>query len=237
MSDNQKSVVLQELEALEKFLMEESEPEVQKAAYYIFERIKLNVEKIEGTNEEHLALRFQAIFERIKIYLTIVEPAVSSDNKMTNENQVKVDLCCGASKPKGFIGVDLFGGRGVDIVADLNGRFPFDDNSVDVVRAHDAIEHLPDRIHTMNEIWRICKPNALVDIFVPSTDGRGAFQDPTHVSFWNINSFVYYSVNHPNYYGLCKRYGFLGGFKIEAICNVSGFDNIVHVQAALRAVK
>ncbi len=39
----------------------------------------------------------------------------------------------------------------------------------------------------MNEIWRICKPGATLDILVPSTDGRGAFQDPTHVSFWNIN--------------------------------------------------
>ena len=29
--------------------------------------------------------------------------------------------------------------------------------------------------------------------FTPSTDGRGAFQDPTHVSFWNSNSFWYYT--------------------------------------------
>ena len=27
----------------------------------------------------------------------------------------------------------------------------------------------------------------------PSTDGRGAFQDPTHVSFWNSNSFWYHT--------------------------------------------
>ena len=27
----------------------------------------------------------------------------------------------------------------------------------------------------------------------PSTDGRGAFQDPTHVSFRNSNSFWYYT--------------------------------------------
>lgn len=26
-----------------------------------------------------------------------------------------------------------------------------------------------------------------------STDGRGALQDPTHVSFWNPNSFWYYT--------------------------------------------
>jgi O-antigen biosynthesis protein len=27
----------------------------------------------------------------------------------------------------------------------------------------------------------------------PSTDGRGAFQDPTHVAFYNENSFWYYT--------------------------------------------
>lgn len=156
---------------------------------------------------------------------------------MSNENPVKVDLCCGTTKPDGFIGVDHFPGDNVDIVADLNERFPFEDDSVDVVRAYNAIEHLPDRIRTMNEIWRICKSNARIDILVPSTDGRGAFQDPTHVSYWNINSFLYYSVDHPNFYELCKRYGFRGGFKIESIYDVSGLDNIIFVQAILRAIK
>jgi hypothetical protein len=37
----------------------------------------------------------------------------------------------------------------------------------------------------------------------PSTDGRGAFQDPTHVSFWNKNSFWYYTSEiHAKYIGL-----------------------------------
>jgi predicted SAM-dependent methyltransferase len=157
---------------------------------------------------------------------------------MTEEIKlVKVDLCCGIHKPEGFIGVDHFSGDNVDIVADLTQRFPFEDNAVDILRAHDALEHLPDRIHTMNEIWRICKPGATVDIFVPSTDGRGAFQDPTHVSYWNINSFLYYSVDHPAYYELCQRYGFQGGFRIEKIYNLSSFENIVHVQAILKALK
>ena len=109
-----------------------------------------------------------------------------------NENLVKVDLCCGIRKPEGFIGVDIVQLPGVDIVCNLNEAFPFDDNSVDYLRAHDAIEHLPDKIKTMNEIWRVCKHDAVIDIEVPSTDGRGAFQDPTHISYWNLNSFCYY---------------------------------------------
>ena len=28
---------------------------------------------------------------------------------------------------------------------------------------------------------------------MPSTDGQGTFQDPTHVSFWNSNSIWFYT--------------------------------------------
>ena len=40
---------------------------------------------------------------------------------------------------------------------------------------------------------RVLADKAWAFIEVPSTDGRGAFQDPTHVSYWNQNSFWYYT--------------------------------------------
>lgn len=149
----------------------------------------------------------------------------------------KVDLGCGRHKPSGYIGVDTYKAPGVDIVADLNTRFPFASNTVDELRAHDIVEHLPRQLHTMNEIWRICKPNAVVDIRVPSTDGRGAFQDPTHVSFWNINSFNYYCIEFPAYLELCRTYGFMGMFTLVAIEEESSPDGVIHVRARLKAVK
>jgi hypothetical protein len=45
----------------------------------------------------------------------------------------------------------------------------------------------------MSEIHRVLAHGGWAFIEVPSTDGRGAFQDPTHVSFWNENSFLYYT--------------------------------------------
>ncbi len=45
----------------------------------------------------------------------------------------------------------------------------------------------------MNEIYRILVPGGWLLSRTPSTDGRGAFQDPTHCSFWNPNSFWYYT--------------------------------------------
>lgn len=150
---------------------------------------------------------------------------------------LKVDIGCGDSKPDGFVGVDICPGANVDIVADISQTFPFEDNSVDELRAYDVIEHLPDRINTMNEIWRVCKPGAMVDLVVPSTDGRGAFQDPTHISFWNINSFRYFSVDFPAYFNLCQKYGFKGAFKIQFIQQIESPDQVIHVKVILQVVK
>jgi SAM-dependent methyltransferase len=149
-----------------------------------------------------------------------------------------VDLGCGIHKPEGFIGVDVAQRPGVDVVADLNQRFPFPDSSIDLLRAFDVIEHLRDRIHTMNEIWRVCKPNAQVEIRVPSTDGRGAFQDPTHISFWNINSFKYYCVEFPAYLELCQSYGFRGTFSIINLEHEAETkDDVIQVRATLKVIK
>jgi len=156
---------------------------------------------------------------------------------MEMDSTKKIDICCGDTCPEGFIGIDLVEGPGVDIVADLTKGIPLQDNTVSSLRAYDAIEHLPDRIKTMNEIWRVCTNGATVEIFVPSTDGRGAFQDPTHVSYWNLNSFWYYSIDHLPYLRLCKKYGFNGAFKIESIKNISSQNQVVHVHAVLVAVK
>lgn len=175
------------------------------------------------------------------IYLeAAIQSLNQSQNTLNLDKQaeiVRVDLGCGTRKYPGFIGVDNYPGPNVDIIADLNQNFPFEDSCVDEVRAYDIIEHLPDRIHTMNEIWRICKPGAKVDIFVPSTDGRGAFQDPTHVSYWNINSFQYYCVDSPEYLKLCKRYGFQGAFSIVELEHYESPDQVIHVRAILEAVK
>lgn len=81
----------------------------------------------------------------------------------------------------------------VDVEADLTQRWPWEDNSVGAFRAYDFLEHLPDKLHTMREIHRCLRPGGWLLSMTPSTDGRGAFQDPTHVSYWNENSFWYWT--------------------------------------------
>lgn len=105
-------------------------------------------------------------------------------------NLKKIDLCGGFNSPKGYTSIDL---QNADIVCDLNKGIPLPDNSCGIVRAVDALEHLKDKHFIMSEIHRVLAPGGLLLSLTPSTDGRGAFQDPTHISFYNENSFWYWT--------------------------------------------
>lgn len=105
-------------------------------------------------------------------------------------NLRKIEVGGRMSAKQGYETVDLLN---ADIISDLNERWPFEDSSVGIIRAMDVFEHLKNPIHTMKEVQRVLAPGGYLICHVPSTDGRGAFQDPTHVSFWNENSFFYYT--------------------------------------------
>jgi len=103
---------------------------------------------------------------------------------------LKVDIGGGLYPRKGYLTIDQEGG---DITCDLNEGIPLPDNSVGVINASHVLEHLRDPIKSMREIHRVLAHGGWAMIEVPSTDGRGAWQDPTHVSFWNEHSFWYYT--------------------------------------------
>ena len=103
---------------------------------------------------------------------------------------LKVDLGGGINPKNGYLTLDQ---EGAAVKCDLNNGIPLADNSVGVLNASHLIEHLRDPIKTMSEIHRVLADGGWAFIEVPSTDGRGAWQDPTHVSFWNENSFWYYT--------------------------------------------
>lgn len=106
------------------------------------------------------------------------------------KNLLMVDLGGGINARPGYITIDMVD---ADIIADLNEGIPLPDNSVGVLNASHILEHLKDPIKSMREIHRVLVHGGWAFIEVPSTDGRGAFQDPTHVSYWNENSFLYYT--------------------------------------------
>jgi len=72
-----------------------------------------------------------------------------------------------------------------------------DDNTFDEIYADNVIEHLDNVIATMEELYRIAKPGALVKIIVPYFRARWAFVDPTHKHFFTTESFAYFDPDHP----------------------------------------
>jgi len=108
--------------------------------------------------------------------------------------------------PTGYTSVDI---SDADVCCDIRQGLPFPDSSVGCIRAYDFFEHIPHcssvdcdhgaghkglcTVGLMNELYRVLVPGGWVISRTPSTDGRGAFQDPTHASFWNPNSFWYYT--------------------------------------------
>lgn len=104
---------------------------------------------------------------------------------------LKVDIGGGLNPFPGYVTVDTR--EHADHVCDLNDGIPLPDNSVGVLNASHILEHLHDKTKIMGEIHRVLAHGGWAFIEIPSTDGRGAFQDPTHVSYWNENSFLYYT--------------------------------------------
>jgi hypothetical protein len=60
----------------------------------------------------------------------------------------------------------------------------------------------------------VLKPGGTAEITVPTTDGPGAFQDPTHVSFWNRRSFLYYEAGSPYREERASHYGINAKFRV-----------------------
>jgi glycosyltransferase involved in cell wall biosynthesis len=106
---------------------------------------------------------------------------------------MRLDLCGAHNCPPGYTPIDMVDGGPGSLVADLSGPWPLQDSSVGVLRACDALEHLHDPVHTMNEAWRVLAPGGFMLIMVPSTSGPGSWCDPTHVSYWNHLSWRYYT--------------------------------------------
>jgi len=114
---------------------------------------------------------------------------------------VVLDLGCGQRKIPGATGTDLRRLEGVDVVHDLaRGPYPFATSCADEVHLNHVLEHMPDAIKVLEEVWRITKPGGSVHIRVPHYTGPYAWKDPTHVRCFTSESFDYFGSNIYSYY-------------------------------------
>jgi glycosyltransferase involved in cell wall biosynthesis len=152
----------------------------------------LYLQRVHDDNtQKDLIINQRIQVETVNIYDRHIEQNALAWSK--RNNLLALDMGAAHGKPEGYIGVDQYDGPGVDIVADISKGIDLPDNSVGVIRAVDFLEHIPDKVAVFNEMYRVLAHGGIILSMTPSTDGRGAFQDPTHVSFYNENSFWYFT--------------------------------------------
>lgn len=143
---------------------------------------------------------------------------------------VRIDLGCGENKPEGYIGVDKRQLEGVDLVHDLDMGLPFPDDYAQHIRANHFLEHVRDPVFIMNEIYRVLVPRGTLAFDYLSTEGKGAFADPTHVSYWNRLTLYFFTQD-----ALREAIGFKGKFEEVKVEQVEE-DGKVYVRGILRVV-
>jgi predicted SAM-dependent methyltransferase len=149
---------------------------------------------------------------------------------------VRLNLGCSDRHIPGFVNVDIV--QPCDQQVDL-GVFPWPwpESSVDELKAWDFFEHLPEKRITMNEAWRVLKPGGRLDLFVPTTDGRGAFQDPTHKSWWTPNDLFYFCDQWEEWHRFHGAYGITAHFQCVTWNHKEYEHKVWKMRAILQAVK
>jgi len=148
-----------------------------------------------------------------------------------------LNLGSGDDRHPSEVNIDIDPGTEPDLVCDISQGLPFPDNSIQAVIAKDVLEHVPNerRSATIDEIWRVLEDGGEFVHMTPSTDGRGAFQDPTHLSFWNIKSLFYYC---PQLVGGRRFYNIKAQFSAKFLRDTPpDTTGVIHTQGIMHAIK
>jgi len=143
-----------------------------------------------------------------------------------------LDIGCGRFKFPGSIGLDIVPLKGVDVVHDLDKfPYPFSSDAFDYIRLSHVVEHIQSVVQTMEEVHRIAKPAALVEIITPHYTDASSWQDPSHR--WHLNS---WSFNHfslksqTNYYSKARFDVEYAEIKLLKLYKYLGFEFLINLQ-------
>jgi ubiquinone/menaquinone biosynthesis C-methylase UbiE len=84
----------------------------------------------------------------------------------------KLNLGCGADIQKGFDNVDIKNGFDANIFP-----YKFKDNTYSEVLVRQSLQMFDNPHKVLYELWRICKPNAIIEIKVPYWNSKGQWND------------------------------------------------------------
>lgn len=110
---------------------------------------------------------------------------------------MKLEIGGGHIVPAGWTNLDSGNGHGEWRRLAQDTPWPTGDGTVEAIRAAHVMEHIPagePRLAVMNEAHRVLRPGGVFEVRVPNclSGTWNAWADPTHVSFWCVESFHYF---------------------------------------------
>ncbi|MBE3086934.1 MAG: methyltransferase domain-containing protein [Bacteroidetes bacterium] len=171
-------------------------------------------------------------------------------------SQSKLDLACGQNRQEGYFGIDVKPGEKVDAVVDLEQfPWPIESESADDIFCSHYVEHTPDLIKFMDEVYRILKPGGKIKVIAPYDTSMRCWQDPTHKRAISEATFLYYNAewrktNKLDHYDIKSDFDYTYGYDIAmdwanrsdearafAIRHYNNVINDIHVVLTKREIK
>jgi SAM-dependent methyltransferase len=118
-----------------------------------------------------------------------------------------LNLGCGRKPNPLAVNVDITAATNPDVVHDLNERpWPFPDDQFNQVQMFDVIEHLDNLVGVMEELHRVCRHGAVIQITTPHFSSANSFTDPTHRHHFGWHTLDYFTGEHEHSYYTAVRF-------------------------------
>lgn len=145
-----------------------------------------------------------------------------------------INVGCGKLQEKStpeieWINVDQFEEVKPDLVHDMTKRFPFEDNTIDQIRAIAClgqVESNADFLAMMNEFWRLLKPGGAMFVYLPHKDFDLCWHDPFNTRKTNEDYWFGFDEKHPQYIHHNSYYGFKPWQNVTVETSDRGFMSI-----------
>lgn len=111
-----------------------------------------------------------------------------------NVRLTRLNIGCGHKKYLDCVNLDLSQLVEPDVIWDITQRpWPFEDDTFDSVYCSHLLEHLFAPLPFMEELARVCAPGAIAIFLTPYGSSDNAWEDPTHVRPYFLDSWGYFS--------------------------------------------
>lgn len=114
---------------------------------------------------------------------------------------MKLNIGCGMNKAAGYVNIDKYPSCSPDLVMDAEVfPWPFGTNQVEEVLFNHSLEHMGKETNVflgiIQELYRVCKHGAKIQINAPHPRHNNFINDPTHVRIITAEMMTLFSKEH-----------------------------------------